>query len=126
MIPIKETLNELMNERTPPKDRAKRLFPKHKKAQSVWVKLRMRNGGIVETVQTLDLGSKYQKYKSEYMRLVEDERHKEAAEKVAQFIKFCQQQILDNYHKFAYNSKLIIVQKSQSRTKKIKRHATTR
>jgi len=101
MTPIKETLNELLNKNEPLLDQAKRLFPDHPKAQDVWIKLGTSGaGGVIETVNVIGLRKDYRDYADKYIKLNELEQYASADELLAQFIKFCQKQVLDNYHKF--------------------------
>ena len=99
MTPIKETLYDLNNKLEPIGEQAKRLFPSHPKAQDVWIKLGT-GGGIIPVVESLGLYVDYDDYANQFNACAENRLTQQAAEHLAQFIKFCQQQVLDNYYKF--------------------------
>ena len=100
MTPIKETLYDLNNKLEPIGEQAKRLFPNHPKAQDVWIKLGTGDGGIIPVVDTLGLQMDYDDYSNQFNACAENGLNQQAAEHLTQFVKFCQQQVLDNYHKF--------------------------
>lgn len=101
MTPIKETLDELLYKKEPLSDQAKRLFPDHPKAQDVWVILcTTGSGGVMEVVKAIGLKNEYESYSNKFDACVDRGLNREAADHLTQFRKFCQQQVLDNYHKF--------------------------
>ena len=97
---LNESIAVLESLKDPARREAKRLFPKHPKAQEVWVKLCCGGGGIRPVVETLQLQQEFEVYSESVNKHIRNRRHELASICISNFVSFCKDMVRDNFYMF--------------------------
>jgi len=100
MLNIKDALDYINSINAPAQKEAADLFPKHPKAQEVWVKLCTMNGGIEESVEVLGLHDEFKDYMRDWDLAVDRGNNETASMQTEGFVNFCKERVREEFYMF--------------------------